>query len=322
MQGFTRPRLAVAAITASAASLGGLAVAAPAHALSGNIVNVNGSTGSDTGAGGTWRTIAEGVQHAQSGDTVAVAGGTYAGFNASGLNGVTIQGSGQATVTSAVTMSGDTNVTLDGVTITGVSGTALSVSSSSGLHITRDTVTNSGLGSPANALPVGSGGTPAVVLNSVGNSSFDGNPVANNAYHGVLATGGPVGLVISHNTISGNVDPGEKGGNPGDRFAAGLKIQQAGVTVFGNVLHDNQNTGLQVYTGGDHVVAYDNISYRNGNHGIDNLNVSGGVIVNNTVYDNCTAGINVEVGVKVGTAADGYTVENNISVDNGTNAAC
>src|SRR5260221_14296778 len=70
MQGYSRPRLAVAAVAASAASLGGIAVgAAPAHAAGSTIT---------VGPGGAYVTIAAGLSHAPAGDTVSVAAGTYA----------------------------------------------------------------------------------------------------------------------------------------------------------------------------------------------------------------------------------------------------
>jgi len=55
----------------------------------------------------------------------------------------------------------------------------------------------------------------------------------------------------------------------------------------------------------------DNLSYYNGDHGIDDLNSTGQRIISNTVWGNYAAGINVE-----GTST-GATVEDNIAVDNG-----
>src|SRR5205814_463044 len=73
---------------------------------------------------------------------------------------------------------------------------------------------------------------------------------------------------------------------------------------------DNEDSGLQFYPGGDNNLATLNVSYDNGDHGIDDLNVTGGRLIGNTIYHNCTSGINVE-----GTSGN-YLVENNISVDN------
>ena len=76
------------------------------------------------------------------------------------------------------------------------------------------------------------------------------------------------------------------------------------------MLHDNEDSGLQFYTGGNNNLATLNVTYNNGDHGIDDLNVTGGRLIGNTVYRNCTSGINVE-----GTSGN-YLVENNIAVDN------
>ena len=320
MQGFSRPRLAVAAITASAASLGGLALAAPAHAV-GNTINV------DAAGSGPYKTIAQGLAAAGTGDTVAVAAGSYAGFSLSGKAGITVQGSGTVTVTSGITLSNDSNVTVDGLTISGVVGAAIAANNSSGLHITHNTITGSGAGSPfpepvppvtvppTPTPPVGSGGTPAVELSGLVNSVFGSNTVSGNKYHGIFASGpGTSGLTISGNTVANNADV--TGTTvPGARFAAGISVKAPNVTVSGNVLHDNQDSGLQFYgaltgSSANNGVAVDNVVYNNGDHGIDNLNVAGGTIVNNTVFHNYTAGINVE-----GTST-GFVVENNTSVNN------
>ena len=68
---------------------------------------------------------------------------------------------------------------------------------------------------------------------------------------------------------------------------------------------------FQFYTGGDDNLAALNVTYNNGDHGIDDLNVTGGRLIGNTVYRNCTTGINVE-----GTSGD-YQVIDNVAVDNG-----
>ena len=65
-----------------------------------------------------------------------------------------------------------------------------------------------------------------------------------------------------------------------------------------------------MYTGGNNALVANNVTYGNGDHGIDDLNVIGGRIIGNTVYGNCTDGINVE-----GTSGN-YIVENNVSMNN------
>ena len=75
-------------------------------------------------------------------------------------------------------------------------------------------------------------------------------------------------------------------------------------------LHDNEDSGINFYTGGNNNLATLNVTYNNGDHGIDDFNVTGGRLIGNTVFHNCTSGINVE-----GTSGN-YTVENNVAVDN------
>ena len=108
------------------------------------------------------------------------------------------------------------------------------------------------------------------------------------------------------------------------RAAAGVEVRSPGNTVYGNRLHDNEDSGLSIYPGGDNTLVVNNSVYRNkgvsptlgiiGDHGVDNLGVSGSRIIGNTVYNNTTAGINVEG------ASAGALVKNNISVDNGINS--
>jgi PKD repeat protein len=83
-----------------------------------------------------------------------------------------------------------------------------------------------------------------------------------------------------------------------------------GNTLIRNITHDNEDSGINIYPGGNNTLVTLNVTYNNGDHGIDDLNVTGGRLIGNTVYRNCTSGINVE-----GTSGS-YTVENNVAVDN------
>jgi parallel beta-helix repeat protein len=99
------------------------------------------------------------------------------------------------------------------------------------------------------------------------------------------------------------------------RLAPGIDVRSSGNTIANNVSHDNEDSGLQFYPGGSNSLAVNNVAYDNGDHGIDNLNVTGQRLIGNTIYNNVTAGINVEASTQ-----SSATVENNISVDNGINS--
>ena len=98
------------------------------------------------------------------------------------------------------------------------------------------------------------------------------------------------------------------------RNANGIDDIAPGNSIIGNVTYANEDTGINIYTGGNNALVANNVTYDNGDHGIDDFNVTGGRIIGNTVYFNCTDGINVE-----GTSGN-YDIENNVSVNNATGA--
>ena len=98
------------------------------------------------------------------------------------------------------------------------------------------------------------------------------------------------------------------------RNANGIDDIAPGNSIIGNVTYANEDSGINIYTGGNNALVADNVTYDNGDHGIDDFNVTGGRIIGNTVYYNCTDGINVE-----GTSGN-YDIENNVSVNNATGA--
>ena len=139
-------------------------------------------------------------------------------------------------------------------------------------------------------------------------STVSGNHSDHNSFYGFHLAGTTTGVTVSRNEASFNAEGWQRNAN-------GIDVVAPGNLIVGNVLHDNEDSGLQFYPGGNNNVAANNIIYNNGDHGIDNLNVTGGVLTGNTVFHNCTDGINVE-----GTSGN-YTVENNIAVDNAVYAA-
>ena len=67
-----------------------------------------------------------------------------------------------------------------------------------------------------------------------------------------------------------------------------------GNVIVHNFTYANEDSGINIYPGANRSVVAGNVTYDNGDHGIDDLGVSGGRITGNTVYRNCTSGINVE----------------------------
>ena len=53
------------------------------------------------------------------------------------------------------------------------------------------------------------------------------------------------------------------------RLAPGIDVRTSSNVVADNVSHDNEDSGLQFYTGASSNLVYGNVSYDNGDHGID-----------------------------------------------------
>ena len=86
-----------------------------------------------------------------------------------------------------------------------------------------------------------------------------------------------------------------------------------GNTVAGNTTHDNEDSGIGLWNGSNNSVVFNNVVYRNGDHGIDVLQSTGETIVSNTVYRSVDSGIEMQ-------GSAGANLINNISVDNGINS--
>jgi parallel beta-helix repeat protein len=245
------------------------------------------------------------------GQTVEVATGTYPEV-------VTMVTSGTSTAPisfaaapgATVTVSGQAN----GFVITGKSWISVA-----GFHVTNTT----GYG-----IAVKDSARITLEHNRV---SFSGKPVNGSTRFGVRLEN-TVDSVVAANTADHNTDAGiavlysstrnlVQGNHTYEnargyiRAAPGIRLYDApGNTVAGNLSHDNEDSGIEAYTGSNNTLLYNNVTYDNGDHGIDNLNATGQRIIANTVYRNVTAGINVEG------SSPGATIRNNISVDNGINS--
>ena len=307
---FGQLAFAGALLVAAASVLAFLEAAPVALAVNGTLyVDRNSPTCSDKGSGTPTQpycTIGAAAAAATAGVTVVVSTGTYpesVSVGHSGLLGAPIT---FAPATGAsVTISGQAHgfyvagrswITISGFNVTGTISDGILLSNSS--HITVDGVHVSYAGQPSSGLT-----ELGINLEGTTDSLVENSIVDHNTWMGIGVHAGSTRVEVRHNLVFNNAAQWI-------RAAAGIDVVSTFATIDYNVVHDNEDSGIQFFTGGDNGTAFGNVSYNNGDHGIDNLNVTGGSLTGNTVYHNCTSGINVE-----GTS-NHFTVENNIAVDN------
>lgn len=266
---------------------------------------------SDAGTGSSTQpfcTIGAAAAKVTAGQTVQVAAGTYP-------EAVTIVTSGTSTAPitftaapgATVTISGQTNgfvisgrswITVSGFHVTKTTGYGIVVRDSARITLERNQVSYSGR-------PVSGSTRFGIRLENTVDSVVAANTVHHNTDAGIAVLNGS-----TRNVVRGNVAYRNARGYV--RAAPGIRLYQApGNTVAGNISHHNEDSGIEAYTGANNTLLFNNVTYDNGDHGIDNLRAPGQRIIANTVYRNVTAGINVEGG------STGATIRNNISVDNG-----
>ena len=134
---------------------------------------------------------------------------------------------------------------------------------------------------------------------------IDGNTVSDCNFHGIGLTAGASACIVRNNDSFRNA-------HPTIRQANGIFLSAAPANlIYGNKLHDNQDTGLQFAAGSNNCVSYNNRSYRNGDHGYDHLGATNVTHVNELAYGNFMDGFSFEG------PSPGSQLHNSISVDNG-----
>ncbi|MEO8556511.1 MAG: right-handed parallel beta-helix repeat-containing protein, partial [Actinomycetota bacterium] len=199
--------------------------------------------------------------------------------------------------TSGFKLSSRSWITVDGFIIQGTGDDGIYVSGGSNLTLTNNTISYSGL-------PQSGEIERGIYLSGVSNSTVTGNATHHNTEAGIYLSSS-----TNHVLVGGNRSWANARGYV--RAAPGIDVRGYDNVVTGNTTFANEDTGLQFYNGAARNTVTNNLTYDNGDHGIDNLGATNQVIVANTVFHNVTAGINREGG-----STGGYVV-NNISVNNG-----
>jgi parallel beta-helix repeat protein len=308
--GHRTARYAVTAV----AGFGLVVLSATAASAAATTLFVNNGTSScsDSGAGTStapFCTISAAATKAVAGQTVQVAAGTYTGV-------VTLKNSGTAsapivyvaapgtTVTGGVNgfkLSGKSYVTVKGFTVTSTSAVGILVSSSNHVTLDGNDVSVAGQrvsGSTAKGISL-SGTTASLVEN---------NKTHDNSDAGIGITSASNGNTITHNESYSNA-------RGFSRAAAGIDLRNStGNTISANRLHDNEDSGLNIWNASVSSLAINNVIWANGDHGIDVHSNNDSRVVANTVYKNYDSGIEMTGSLRTFLA-------NNISVDNGINSA-
>jgi parallel beta-helix repeat protein len=253
-------------------------------------------------------TISAAALKAKAGYTVSVGSGTYnemVTVAASGAAGspVTFTGSG-ATVTGGTNgfkISSKSYVTIKGFTVTKTTGVGILVSGSNHITIDGNDVSYAGQRTSGyTAKGISLSGTTA--------STVQGNKTHDNSDAGIGVTSSSSG-----NQITGNESYSNARGYT--RAAAGIDLRNSpNNTVSGNILHNNEDSGLNVWTYSDGSTASSNNVYSNGDHGIDVHNTTGAKVSSNKVCRNYDSGIEM-------TGSTNTVLNGNTSGLNGINSA-
>ena len=256
-------------------------------------------------------TIVAAAKAATLGKTVIVSSGTYSGQvipnSGTALSPIVFAAAPGASVT--VTQGGPKDkygfyissknyITVLGFNITGTTGDGLYLSKSDHISLIENHVSYSGK-------PTSGQTAKGIRLSNTTNSLVSGNTVDHNSDYGIYLVDGSTGNTVVGNRVYANAQVFQ-------RAASGIRLYGSpGNVVSSNVTHDNEDSGIELYTGSNNNVVVNNVSYNNGDHGIDNYSSTGDKHISNSLYNNQTAGINAEGG------STGTTIRNNISVDNG-----
>ena len=135
------------------------------------------------------------------------------------------------------------------------------------------------------------------------------NVVGDSNDHGIYVTGGTTSSVVRGNESY-------RSARPAQRAANGINIYASpGCIVEANNCHDNQDSGIQFYSGSNDCICRNNVSWNNGDHGYDHVRSTGVAHFHNIAFGNYKDGFSFEGD------SPGGRLYNSIGVDNGITAA-
>ena len=111
---------------------------------------------------------------------------------------------------------------------------------------------------------------------------------SDNNLHGIGLTQNTQDCIARFNESMRNADPAV-------RRANGIYLNASpDNSLYGNRLHDNQDTGIHFSGGSNDCVAWDNRSWNNGDHGYDHLDASGTHHIHDVAFGNYKDGFSIE----------------------------
>lgn len=266
-----------------------------------------------------YSSIQAAVNAARPGDTVLVYDGTYQGFrvSSSGTSSsrITIMAQGSSALISqanssgeGITISNASYVTIDGFSISGMSGYGLATHDASptnpmhGLIIRNNIVRNSG--------------STNIYLSEVADSLVEGNSASGSATsHGIyLANGGSDNTILKGNRCFSNAKNGIH--LNGDLSVGGDGLHK-GITIDGNIVFGNTDNGLDIDGMQDSVIK-NNLVYGNGRNALRVFQIDAAAgpknlkVVNNTLLTTSGSGW----ALKFSEDSGGHTIFNNILLSN------
>lgn len=200
------------------------------------------------------------------------------------------------TAGSLVRIDGQHDVKVDAVAVTGwPDATPIVVSNSTRISLTAPTVTVNG-NTP--------GTTPGIAFNGVTDSLVEGASVTAPATAAIVLDAATAGVTVRSSTFQAHA-----------ANSSGVDVVGQHNSIIDNRVLASRVDGIRLEPGAaDNIVAGNLIQYTNG-RGIRNVDADRTAITNNSILQNCGAGIAVEG------SSSGVSVQNNIVLDNGLSRA-